>query len=122
MFLGVFVVESVGGHGGTPRLLRDVGWLNRALPPGRSIRLTGGCAHVPNPKPQRSDAHEPVDLDEPIVGDLHLRFDVMYLPADPGLSFVVYGAEAGSATHHALRLLASWTADDKSTATNEPSK
>jgi hypothetical protein len=46
----------------------------------------------------------------------------MYLPADPGLSFVVCSAEAGSTSHHALRLLASWTADDKSMATNEPSK
>jgi hypothetical protein len=34
----------------------------------------------------------------------------MDLPADPGLSLVVYGTEPGSASHDALKLLASWTA------------
>jgi hypothetical protein len=34
----------------------------------------------------------------------------MELPADPGLSLVVYGAEPGSPSQDALRLLASWAA------------
>jgi hypothetical protein len=35
---------------------------------------------------------------------------VLALPADPGLSLVVYGAEPGSASHDGLKLLASWAA------------
>ena len=35
---------------------------------------------------------------------------VLALPADPGLSLVVYGAEPGSASQDGLRLLASWAA------------
>jgi transcriptional regulator with XRE-family HTH domain len=62
------------------------------------------------------------DIHHPIVGDLHLSFEVMDLPADPGLSLVTYGAEPGSASQDALYLLASWTVSDElSTAANEPS-
>jgi transcriptional regulator with XRE-family HTH domain len=45
----------------------------------------------------------------PLVGDLNLDYDVLELPADPGLSIVAYSAEAGSPARHALDLLASWT-------------
>jgi len=62
------------------------------------------------------------DIHHPIVGDLHLSFEVMDLPADPGLSLVIYSAEPGSASQDALYLLASWTvSDEQSTAANEPS-
>lgn len=50
------------------------------------------------------------DLHHPVVGDLHLTFEAMELPADPGQVLIVYGAEPGSATADALRLLASWSA------------
>jgi len=50
------------------------------------------------------------DIHHPVVGDLRLTFEAMDLPADPGLSLVVYGTEPGSASHDALKLLASWTA------------
>jgi transcriptional regulator with XRE-family HTH domain len=50
------------------------------------------------------------DLHHPVVGDLHLTFDAMDLPADPGLSLVVYSAGPGSASADALSLLASWAA------------
>lgn len=50
----------------------------------------------------------------PVVGDLHLSYEVMQLPADPGLTLVAFSAEAGSPTDDALRLLASWA------ATHEP--
>jgi hypothetical protein len=46
----------------------------------------------------------------PVVGDLDLTFEAMELPADPGQSLIVYGAEPGSDTADALRLPASWTA------------
>lgn len=46
----------------------------------------------------------------PVVGDLVLSFEAMDLPADPGLSLIVYSAEPGSAAQDTLQLLASWTA------------
>jgi len=46
----------------------------------------------------------------PVVGDLHLNFEVMELPADPGLSLLAFSAAAGSSDDDALRLLASWAA------------
>jgi transcriptional regulator with XRE-family HTH domain len=49
-------------------------------------------------------------LHHPVVGDLELTYEVLALPADPGLSLVVYGAEPGSPSQDALRLLASWAA------------
>jgi MmyB-like transcription regulator ligand binding domain len=62
------------------------------------------------------------DVHHPIVGDLHLSFEVMDLPADPGLSLVVYSVEPGSASEDALRLLASWAVtDERSSAADEPS-
>ena len=53
-------------------------------------------------------------LQHPVVGDLHLSYEVMELSADPGLSLVAYSAEEGSPDDDALRLLASWA------ATHEP--
>lgn len=50
------------------------------------------------------------DVHHPIVGDLHLTFEAMELPADHGQMLIVYGAEPGSDTADALRLLASWAA------------
>jgi transcriptional regulator with XRE-family HTH domain len=46
----------------------------------------------------------------PVVGDLHLAFEAMALPADPGLYLVVYSPEPDSPTQEALKLLASWAA------------
>ena len=46
----------------------------------------------------------------PVVGDLHLSFEVMELPADPGLSLLAFSAPAGSRDDDALHLLASWAA------------
>ena len=58
----------------------------------------------------------------PIVGDLQLSYEAMDLPADPGLSLIVYSAEPGSTTEDALNLLASWTVtDEKSITQSEPS-
>jgi hypothetical protein len=43
----------------------------------------------------------------PLVGDLHLSFEVMELPADPGLSLIAFSADAGSPADDAVKLLAS---------------
>ena len=47
----------------------------------------------------------------PIVGELRLGFEVMRLPADEGLSMIVYNAEPGTPEADGLQLLASWAAD-----------
>lgn len=49
-------------------------------------------------------------LHHPVVGHLDLTFEAMELPADPGLTLLVYTAEPGSPTQDALNLLASWAA------------
>jgi hypothetical protein len=49
-------------------------------------------------------------MHHPVVGDLELTYEVLALPADPGLSLVVYGAEPGSASQDGLKLLTSWAA------------
>ena len=55
------------------------------------------------------------DIHHPVAGDLHLTFESLDLPADPGLSLIVYGAEPGSPSQDALRLLASWAATQDQT-------
>jgi transcriptional regulator with XRE-family HTH domain len=49
-------------------------------------------------------------IHHPVVGDLHLSYDVMELPADPGLALIAFSAEAGSPDDDALKFLASWAA------------
>ncbi|GAA3803758.1 helix-turn-helix transcriptional regulator [Cellulomonas soli] len=49
-------------------------------------------------------------INHPVVGRLELMYDMLPLPADPGLTMLVYTAEAGSPTADALALLASWAA------------
>ena len=44
----------------------------------------------------------------PVVGELHLAFDALHLPTEPGLTLTAFTAEAGSPDDDALRLLASW--------------
>jgi len=47
-------------------------------------------------------------IQHPIVGELHLSYEVMDLPADPGLTLVAFSANAGTPADNALRFLASW--------------
>jgi transcriptional regulator with XRE-family HTH domain len=49
-------------------------------------------------------------LRHPVVGDLDLPFESLPLAAGSSWSLLAYTAEAGSATHDALVLLASWEA------------
>jgi transcriptional regulator with XRE-family HTH domain len=49
-------------------------------------------------------------LHHPVVGNLDLTYEAFELPADPGLTMLVYTAEAASPTQDALDLLASWAA------------
>ncbi len=49
-------------------------------------------------------------LHHPVVGDLDLTYEAMELPADPGLTLLVYTAEPGSTTQDSLNLLATWAA------------
>lgn len=49
-------------------------------------------------------------IHHPVVGELHLSYEVMDLPADPGLALVAFSAEACTPADDALKLLASWAA------------
>jgi len=54
----------------------------------------------------------------PVVGDLHLTFEMMELRADSDLTMLTYTAEPGSKSEEALNLLGSWAAtlDQEATA------
>jgi transcriptional regulator with XRE-family HTH domain len=49
-------------------------------------------------------------LHHPLVGDMSLSFELLDLPADPGLSLATYSAEPGSESDARLRELARWAA------------
>ena len=49
-------------------------------------------------------------IHHPVAGRLELMYDTLQLPAETGLTMLVYTADAGSPTHDALNLLASWAA------------
>jgi transcriptional regulator with XRE-family HTH domain len=49
-------------------------------------------------------------LNHPVAGHIEIVFDVLELPADPGLSITTYSAEPGTPSEDALKLLASWAA------------
>jgi MmyB-like transcription regulator ligand binding domain/Helix-turn-helix domain len=51
-------------------------------------------------------------FNHPVVGELELSYDRFELPADPGVSIVVYTAEPGSKSAEAFSLLASWAATE----------
>jgi transcriptional regulator with XRE-family HTH domain len=48
-------------------------------------------------------------LHHPVVGNLTLDYEALDLPGDAGQRILVYSAEPGSPSQHALDLLASWT-------------
>ena len=48
-------------------------------------------------------------MHHPLVGDLTLAFEMLELPADPGLSVLTYSAEPGSPSEDAMRELARWS-------------
>lgn len=45
----------------------------------------------------------------PVVGELTLAYEGFQMEAETGLTFTIYAAEPGSASDHAMRLLASWS-------------
>ena len=52
----------------------------------------------------------------PAVGDLHLSFDALELPGEPGLTLTAYSAEPDTPDADNLALLASWAATHIETA------
>jgi transcriptional regulator with XRE-family HTH domain len=48
-------------------------------------------------------------MHHPLVGDLTLAFEMLELPADPGLSVLTYSAEPDSPSEEAMRDLARWS-------------
>jgi transcriptional regulator with XRE-family HTH domain len=61
-------------------------------------------------------------LHHPIVGDLTLSYEALELPSDPGLTFLAYTVESGSASADGLRMLASWAATQNQTETHPAEK
>ena len=49
------------------------------------------------------------EMHHPLVGDLTLIFEMLELPADPGLSLLTYSAEPGSPSEEALGDLSHWS-------------
>jgi transcriptional regulator with XRE-family HTH domain len=56
----------------------------------------------------------------PVVGELHLNYEAMELPADPGLTLIAFTADAASPHDDALKLLASWAATHQSADARPP--
>lgn len=54
----------------------------------------------------------------PVVGDLHLDFETLELPADPGLTLITFTAPADSPHADALAMLASWSVDPHDAASS----
>lgn len=51
----------------------------------------------------------------PVVGELELDYETMDLPGDRGQALIVYSAAPETASAESLRLLASWSADERGT-------
>lgn len=56
-------------------------------------------------------------IHHPEVGDLHLDFDSLEIPGQPGLLLIAFTPAIGSPDDDALRLLASWAATRQTTGT-----
>ncbi|MBL0888866.1 helix-turn-helix domain-containing protein [Myceligenerans indicum] len=93
--------ESVGTETDDPRLIELVGELSlaseafRALWARHDVRVREGAVTV---------------LDHPEVGDLRLNREKLAVGGAPGLTLVVYHADAGTPDEEKLRLLASYAA------------
>jgi hypothetical protein len=57
----------------------------------------------------------------PVLGDLHLTYTRLDLPADPGLTLFTYTAEPGSRSEETLTLLGSWAAAAESSQATDQS-
>ncbi|MFJ4947057.1 helix-turn-helix domain-containing protein [Streptomyces sp. NPDC088760] len=57
-------------------------------------------------------------LRHPVIGELTLDWDTLTCATDPEQNIIVWTAAPGSPSHDALRLLASWAADSKRTASD----
>ncbi|MEU6198395.1 transcriptional regulator [Streptomyces sp. NPDC047061] len=55
-------------------------------------------------------------LDHPVVGELVLDWDTLTASTDPDQNLTVWTAAPGSATHDRLRILASWAAEQRLSA------
>ncbi|MER7930716.1 helix-turn-helix transcriptional regulator [Streptomyces sp. NPDC096057] len=57
-------------------------------------------------------------LRHPVVGELTLDWNTLTCGTDPDQHIIVWNAEPGTPSHDGLRLLASWTADQKPSASD----
>lgn len=63
-------------------------------------------------------------INNPVVGLIEITFDVLELPADPGLTMTTYSAEPNTPSADALKMLASWgvTNDNGARDREQPSE
>jgi transcriptional regulator with XRE-family HTH domain len=101
--------QTVGGlrmHAGAypddPELAKLVGELSVKSPDFRRLWAEQQVWATPNGTAR---------LRHPLVGELTLAYESLTAPDAPDQLMVIYTAEPGSATHTALQLLASWTAE-----------
>ncbi|HEX3814201.1 MAG TPA: helix-turn-helix transcriptional regulator [Mycobacteriales bacterium] len=95
--------SEAGRHPDDPRLAQLIGELSLRSEEFR--RLWAGHA-------VREKAHGVKRIRNPIVGDMSLRYETLRLADDPDQALLIYTAEPGSDSDRALRLLASWVADE----------
>ncbi|WP_410607567.1 helix-turn-helix domain-containing protein [Amycolatopsis sp. lyj-109] len=100
-----------GRHPGDPEFARLVEELSAASAEFRAL----WAEHAVREKAQGWKV-----LRNPVVGELRLRYETLRLPDDPDQGLVIYHAEPGSDSEHALRLLASWIAEAPLTRANVP--
>ena len=56
------------------------------------------------------------------IEDLHLSFDALELPGEPGLTLTAYSAEPGTPSADNLALLAGWAATNVEAAQPRPAR
>jgi transcriptional regulator with XRE-family HTH domain len=98
---------EAGRYAGDARLAQIVGELSLQSPEFR--RLWAGHS-------VQEKAHGVKVLNNPVVGELVLRYETLRLPDDPDQGLVTYTAEPGSSSERALGLLASWIAESPAAA------
>ncbi|MGO4300201.1 helix-turn-helix transcriptional regulator [Leifsonia sp. RAF41] len=59
------------------------------------------------------------DFRHPVIGELHLAFDALVMPNEPGLTLTAYSADPGTPSEDGLRLLASWAATELASETRK---
>jgi transcriptional regulator with XRE-family HTH domain len=58
-------------------------------------------------------------LRHPVAGEIEVTGEALEIPADPGLTIIAYTVEPASQSEQALRLLASWSSEDRRSSSDQ---